>query len=138
MTKLALDTEEVRIGVVMTLTMCIWAMTVIFAVLDFAQYAIPYVMSIGSLLLLAIVAYNLYYVFRGKKKEKPEPLDERTTMCSLKAARNGFLAALVLIAGGALIGDLGVPLRDIMAFQIVWALVGSTYTLSYLYYKRVD
>jgi predicted exporter len=113
------------------LTGIIWFGTTLMMYLEIAEFMLPVV--IAGCIYGAIIGISIYYL--RAKKEKPEPQDERTAMCSLKATRNAFLITLVSLTIYMVFGQMGAPLVKILALQSIWGISVAAYTVSYYYYK---
>lgn len=119
-------TEESRVSIIILLTFAILLITGIYP---------QYVLWMTAGLLLIIVATGIYAAII--KKRYGEPRDERSERCSLKAARNGFLVAIVTTALTAVVIQVGSNVDIEGMINMVWGLSIAAYLLSYLYYKRV-
>jgi uncharacterized membrane protein len=100
------------------------------------KYLVPIILAAYVILFVVIVASGIYE--SRVKKVKPEPQDERSALCSLKATRNAFLFSLVLMAVYMVLGQMGAPLVKMLALQTIFGVSLAAYSISYLYYQRVD
>jgi Flp pilus assembly protein TadB len=130
------DTEEQKVGWVTLFTSIVMVITVWMTVAEVDKSFVRIMIAGYVIIFVAIVAAGFYE--RRVKKAEPEPQDERSAMCSLKATRNTFLFALVLMAVYMILGSIGAPLAKILALQTIFGISLAVYSLSYLYYKRVE
>lgn len=119
-------TEESRIAVVILATFALLLITGVFP-----QYVLWTTIAF-IIVLLGFTAYG----FLAKKKPGVTQ-DERSAQCSLKASRNGFATAIILMTLLAAAVSIGAPFSVIVVAQIVWGLSMAAYFLSYLYYKSI-
>jgi uncharacterized membrane protein len=118
-------TEESRIAIVILGSFALLLITGVFP-----QYVLW-----GSIALIALIVGLAAYSWLAKKKPGDIP-DERTALYSLKASRNGFAAAMLLLALLAAAVSLGAHFSIIDVAQMAWGLSMAAYFLSYLYYKN--
>jgi hypothetical protein len=132
----SLKTEEQKVGWVTLFTSIVMVMTVWMTVAEVDKSLVPIMIAAYVIVFVAIAAAGIYE--RRVKKVATEPQDERSALCSLKATRNAFLSALVLMAVYMICGSMGAPLAKMLAIQTIFGISMAVYTLSYLYYKRVE
>ncbi|OPY27265.1 MAG: hypothetical protein A4E28_02083 [Methanocella sp. PtaU1.Bin125] len=130
------NTEEQKVGWIAWLTSIVMVITAWMTVAEVDRSMVQIMIAGYVVIFLAIVVAGVYQT--RIKKVKPEPRDERSALCSLKATRNAFLSGLVLMAFYMLVGQLGAPLTKILALQTIFGISLAMYSLSYLYYKRVE
>ncbi len=118
-------TEESRIAAVILATFALLLVTGIYP-----QYVLWATIALTALI-IGLMAYAVL-----TKRPAGEVQDERSALCSMKASRNGFIAAVLLIALLAAAVAIGAQYSIIAFVQIVWGLSVAAYFLSYLYYKR--
>jgi hypothetical protein len=85
--------------------------------------------------LVILISGIMAYAWLAKKKPG-EIQDERSALCSLRASRNGFVTAMLLMALLAAAVSMGAPFSVLVIAQMVWGLSMAAYLLSYLYYKK--
>ncbi|MGE5548883.1 MAG: hypothetical protein ACM3RR_00130 [Bacillota bacterium] len=130
------NTEEQKVGWITLFTSIVMVVTTWITIAEVDKSLVRIIMAGYVIILVTIVAVGIYE--RRVKKVKPEPQDERSALCSLKATRNAFLCALVLMAVYMVLGSLGAPLAKILALQTIFGISLAVYSISYLYYKRVE
>lgn len=128
-------TEEQKVGWVTLFTSIVMVVTAWITIAGIDQSLVRIMIAGYAILFAVIVAAGIYE--RRVKKAKPEPQDERSAMCSLKATRNAFLFGLVLMAVYMVLGSMGAPLAKILALQTIFGISLAVYSVSYLYYTRV-
>jgi Ca2+/Na+ antiporter len=135
-TVFSLKTEEQKVGWVTLFTSIVMVMTIWMTVAEVDKSLVRVMIALYVIVFVAIVAAGIYE--RRAKKVATDPQDERSALRSLKATRNAFLFALMLMAVYMIMGQRGAPLAKIMAIQTIFGISMAVYSMSYLYYKRVD
>jgi hypothetical protein len=94
-----------------------------------------------TLTIVGVVLIMGLTVYERLKKVKPgdEYRDERADMCSLKATRNAFIIAVIVLAIYMMIGQISpTSLYKIQALQVIYGVSVATYVVSWSYYIRFD
>ncbi len=124
--------------------------------INIQQWLLPLAAIVGLFLLLAAysIAGDLEWYFvagmavyvavifvvseylQSRGKHRIDKLyDERQARCTMMAARNGYLFALIAIGGAAVVYSAGYDSMGLMGtLSILYALIVAVQFLSYLYY----
>lgn len=123
------------VNLAISLTMIVWGATMLLYTYSMAPAMALVILAVTVLLSLAILGFSLFWR-RKRVNETVEYMDERSDALSLKASRNAFIVALVVLSGYMIIGQLFPDsLYRIQALQGIFGVSVATYVLSYFCYK---
>ncbi|HMK48377.1 MAG TPA: hypothetical protein VK436_17265 [Methanocella sp.] len=133
--------EYMIMNLIISLTMIVWFITwMMYAnIIDPGMVRIvvaSFIMG-GAVIMLFII-----YVWINNKRNKKvnaglEYQDERSDQCSMKATRNAFVVALLILSVYMILGQLKPDsLYEIQALQAVFGVTVAAYAASYYIYKR--
>lgn len=118
-------TEEVAVAIVVVLSFVLMLGTALQAS-DVLAFLFP-----GALAMAVIAVARLAF-----RKRTDEKFDERSALCSLKATRNAFFAAVAQIGIYVALLQLTVSLTSTVdVLIIIWGVSVGVYLLSYFFYR---